>query len=284
MPLTANSAVVTVAVGDQVVATRTFNRPAGADGASADGFLFAGLPAGPVTVTVAAYSQPNGGGTVLARGTETPILLPSQQTHGRAALASTATTLAIGPTPLTVAQGETGTLTATARDAQGALVPLRVGAAGDRLVWSSDAEGVASVAGSGEDVEVRGVAPGTATVSASFQVDDAGRTISAQGTVTVAAPITGLASLEISPVSRPNPGHAPVQFTAIAVFEDGTMRDVTDAVAWSVLPISTGRAATIGASGRLEYAPGGGGEESATYVDAVFGGKTSNLAAVYAYF
>jgi len=78
-------------------------------------------------------------------------------------------------TALTLAEGGTGTLTATPRDAGGAEIP------GLAVLWSSSDEGVATVTAGGE---ARAVRPGTADVTATVH----GKTATARVTVTLETP------------------------------------------------------------------------------------------------
>ncbi len=126
-------------------------------------------------------------------------------------------TLAINPHPPTVHQGATLQLTATARDASGAVVT------GRPLTWATSDAGTVAVSGTGV---VTGVTQGTATITATSE----GKTASTTVTV-VPAPV---ATVAISPASPTVREGATLQLTAIA-------RDARGAVL-------TGRPVTWGTS------------------------------------
>jgi len=137
-------------------------------------------------------------------------------------------TVSVSPATLQIQPGETSTLTATARDADGNALT------GRNLVWSSNNSAVATVSANGL---VTGVSDGTATISAT-----AG-SIVGTGTVTVRSSV---ASIALTPsTAELILGRAPVTLTASVRSSAG--RELTDRpVQWSS---SAPTVATVNASG-----------------------------------
>ena len=125
--------------------------------------------------------------------------------------------LTLSPTAATIAPGGGVTLTATVRFADGSTGDVTASAA-----WSSSDAAVANVATGA----VKGVAPGSATISASF-----GGFVGA-ATITV-SPAT-LTSITCSPDPATVPLGATRALTAQGFYSDGSLRDVTKDVAWSI--------------------------------------------------
>ncbi len=232
VPNAANSVVTIVTVRGKEVARALFTRPGASRGINRDGgsttILLQRLPAGEATVGYAAYPSADGTGVAQATGSSTGTLLPNGVMSVTATMASTVATLALTPSPATVAKDGTVNLTVAARDAQDRVVLLETNDR-ERLSWTSDAEGTATVS----DGIVFGVAAGTANVTVSMVVNDAGATKTATAPVTVTAPARVLQSIVVTPSfyflypteTRP--------FTAIATYSDATTADVTSSVAWS---------------------------------------------------
>ncbi len=94
------------------------------------------------------------------------------------------------------------------------------------VTWSSSDTGVATISNTaGENGLARTLAPGTTTVTASFQ----SQTGSATLTVTAAT----LVSLAVTPVAPSIAKGTSQQFVAMGMFTDGSVQDVTAAATWS---------------------------------------------------
>ena len=149
----------------------------------------------------------------------------------------------LSPTSLALVVGQSGTVTATCRDAAGA--PLT----GRTVTWSSSATGVATVDAVGS---VRGVSSGNATVTATCE----GRTASAS----VAVSPVPVASVTVSPATATVSTGATVQLTA-------TMRDASGnvlsgrSVTWTT---SSAANATVSSSGLVTGVAAGSATITAT--------------------
>ncbi|HXU80444.1 MAG TPA: Ig-like domain-containing protein [Polyangia bacterium] len=160
------------------------------------------------------------GGVASARmaGTTT-ITATSGGFSGRAMLTVTGamlTGLTLSPPDLTVPLGMKASFTATGIFSDGSKQDLT-----GQATWMSSDPGIASVSGG----VVAGLRPGTVAVLASFQ------NVLAKASVTVTT--AKLASLQISPSGPTLPVSGAQQFTAIAIFSDGTRSDVTTQAGWS---------------------------------------------------
>jgi len=137
--------------------------------------------------------------------------------------------VALSPTSLSLAVGQTSTLTATVRDAGGATLPGRT------VVWSSSDLAVVAVAQTGE---VRAVGPGSATVTATSE----GVTGSASVSVAAAGPV--VASVAVTPASSTIKEGGAVTLTAACKDASGkTLTGVT--IAWSLTATREGTASFI---------------------------------------
>jgi hypothetical protein len=141
------------------------------------------------------------------------------------------TALTVDPARGTIPIGAKLALHATGLYADGSKQDLT-----DQATWTSADAGTASVTSGVGGGVVTGVKAGTVMVSVSFQ----GQTVSASITVTTARAV----SLEISPANPILSLPASQQFTAIAIYDDGSKGNVTTTVAWessdqTVLDVST---------------------------------------------
>ncbi|MBI5546013.1 MAG: Ig-like domain-containing protein [Deltaproteobacteria bacterium] len=127
------------------------------------------------------------------------------------------TTLEVAPASLTLAQGTSAQVVATGIYSDGTKRDLS-----DSVVWASSDETVATVSGS--PVQVKAVAPGAASVTASAD----GKTGSATVSVTAAT----LVLLEVSAPSSSFAHGTTQQLTAMGTFTDGTKQTLTSSVAW----------------------------------------------------
>lgn len=89
-------------------------------------------------------------------------------------------------------------------------------------IWTSSAEGIATVTGDGR---VTGVTAGEATIAATF----GGRT----GSINVAVTSATLVSLAVSPASGSIAKGTSVAFTAVGTFSDNSTQDLTAQVSWA---------------------------------------------------
>ncbi|MEO0321493.1 MAG: Ig-like domain-containing protein [Myxococcota bacterium] len=144
------------------------------------------------------------------------------------------TGLFITPGAVSVGVGDELPLTLTGTFDDGSELDLTESAA-----WFSADDAIVAVGNAaGRRGVVTGLALGEVTVSASFD----GRT--AEATVTVGeAPLVTLA---IGPASATIPAGAEIAFTATGTFADGTTRDVTSLVRWTVDDVSVALVASSG--------------------------------------
>lgn len=234
MPQTANSAVVTLTAHGQTLGSQTVNRPQDDGGVpSSVNLEFQKLPAGDVTVTVTAYPELNGQGTEVAKGSETVTLVKGQKTVEHATLASTATTLEMNRSTLSIEAGKGNEIGLTAKDARGFLVPLNTSQGQESVEWKSDNVEIVSVLhGYPDGADIQALNVGTAHVTATFVTDDAGAKIFASTTVTVTPPPVTLTLLTIEGGTTMTVG-AQHPLTAKATYSDDTTADVTSQVVWS---------------------------------------------------
>lgn len=134
--------------------------------------------------------------------------------------------IAVSPTMLSVAAGQTGTLTATSEDLVG-------------IVWTTDAPDIATVVGDAT-ATVTGVKPGHATITA--LVGPVATSVDVTVTEAVVDMIAVTATPSIVPLGTSS------QLVAMAHYSDGKTIDATDMVAWTLVDQTLG---TIDASGHL---------------------------------
>ena len=131
----------------------------------------------------------------------------------------------VAPATATVAAGSTVTLAATTRDDQGAAL------AGRAVTWTTSAPSVATVDAAGV---VRGVAAGTATITATSE----GR--SGTAAVTVTAPVVPVAAVAVTAALDTVEAFAPVTLQATLRDRDGAVL-TGRAVRWSVSDAAVAR-------------------------------------------
>lgn len=220
----------------------------------------------PVVASVSTSAGPRG--VVTAVDTGTAVI--TAKAGGKTALANVTVTAAVitsvevSPTAVTLPVGTTASISAMAHFSDGS-------SAASGLSWSIGQPAVASVSNApGEQGKVTALGAGIATVTVTH--DASGKSASATITVTPAA----LLSLDVTPPSVTSPMGVPVAFTAQGRFTDGTLRNVTSDVAWtverpdmaSVLDPSVGRVmpVAVGTSKIVASAPGGVSAEATLVV------------------
>ncbi|MFA5939319.1 MAG: Ig-like domain-containing protein [Sinimarinibacterium sp.] len=135
--------------------------------------------------------------------------------------AAVAATLSITPASPSLSKGTTGQLVATATFTDGTSQDVTADSA-----WASSAPAVATVGNqAGDKGLLTAVAQGSAVVSAAFQDVDA------QTDVTVTASL--VESIEIAPANPSIAKGTTQQFTATAIFVNGTSQDVTTSASWT---------------------------------------------------
>lgn len=143
--------------------------------------------------------------------------------------------IAIAPETTDISLGDTASLTATATYSDGSTVDVT-----ESATWSSDDEGVATVAGG----EVSSVGEGAATITATLDG------ISGSATVNVLPPV--IVGIAVDPASSTIFVGDTTQLTATATYSDGSSADVTGAAAWTssdtgVATVDTGAVEGVGA-------------------------------------
>ncbi|MCW3099894.1 MAG: putative Ig proteinputative calcium-binding proteinFG-GAP repeat protein [Chthonomonadaceae bacterium] len=171
IPDASNSIVVIVHQGTTAVANQTLARPAAGGTSTAS---FPSLPTGTLSVTATAYPNADGTGVAQATATIPLVILANQTTSFSITMGSTIDHVDLSATTATVKVGATLAITATAKDASGAVV-LTTPA---RLSWLSSATGVATV-------DANGVVTGVGVGSADISVTDTESGKAAKTTVTV---------------------------------------------------------------------------------------------------
>ena len=141
---------------------------------------FTQLEYGEYTVAVRAYPTANATGTPQALGMGTMTVARNKPGAANVALDSTVESLSVSPSPVTLVPGATASLVATAKDRDGSIVLLAVGADAEKLTWSISPPGVATIVGEGPAGRLTGNAAGNATVSATLKVKDNGATVAAR--------------------------------------------------------------------------------------------------------
>ncbi len=256
VPNASNSVVAIVTVKGKEVARALFSRlgarsPLPSGGSSE--ILFQRLPAGEATVSLTAYPETDGTGVAQAKGVSTETLVKGQIVEDHATMASTVATLSIAPIASDFTPGDTSYVSdVTARDAAGAVVLLDT-VYREKLRWISDASDKVAVSPYGS---LTAVAPGTANLTVSMVVDDAGTTKTATTSVSVAA----LQSLLLAAESSSTGG----QFVATGIYANGQTRDVTGLTAWSATAPGT-----ITAGGLFSFQ--GNGPQISTVTGSLFG-------------
>ena len=124
----------------------------------------------------------------------------------------------MAPASTTVAVGESASLVATGRYADGSTDDLT-----DSVEWSSDDTGVADVDGG----VVTAVGPGTVAVTAG---EDG---VTGMARITVEPEGAELTSLAITPEKETLAPDETLELTATGTYDDGTSVDLTDAASWT---------------------------------------------------
>lgn len=160
--------------------------------------------------------------------------------------AATLNSVTVSPNPISLGQGTTQQLTATANFSDGSSQDVSANAN-----WTSSATGTATVNASGL---LSAVAPGQTTVTASFMGQD--------GTASAVVTSAALTQLSLTP---PNPSLATgtaQQLTATGTFSDGTTQNLTSSVSWS--SDQTG-VANVGPTGLVTGVAAGSAAVSASF-------------------
>jgi hypothetical protein len=136
---------------------------------------------------------------------------------------TSATLLSIAVTPATasIAKATTQQFTATGKFSDGTTQDLTT-----LVTWGSSNAAIATVSNTSSNQGLAtGVAPGTATISASLS----GVTGSGALTVTSASVV----SIAVTPATMTLPKAFKQQYTAVGTFSDGTTQDITNLVTWT---------------------------------------------------
>lgn len=129
----------------------------------------------------------------------------------------TLTAIAVTPPTPSVVQNATLQMTATGSYDDGTINNIT-----GKVAWSSSDITKATVSSTGV---VKGISPGSATISAS--------SANISGSTTVGVTVASLVSIQISPSSLSAITGQTVSFRATGTFAEGGTEDVTDAVVWS---------------------------------------------------
>lgn len=154
---TASIKVDIVNATNQVLDTKLLVRPSGALQVTV---TFTNLSPGNHTARATALPNADGTGTALATATTPLVITAGHTTDFTLTLGSTITQIDVTPAGSMVVQGQTVTLTATPRDANGNVVMV----APSQLTWVSSAPSVATVTTTGTTVTATGVGPGTTQI------------------------------------------------------------------------------------------------------------------------
>ena len=160
----------------------------------------------------------------------------------------------VAPSPLTLAPGFGAQLQANGTQADGSQKSLTAQAA-----WSSSDAGTCSVGATGL---VTGVAPGTCTVSATFQ--------GVIGTAQITVSALTVTALRLAPAAATVPKGASLQLTATATLSDGSAQDATQSAAYTssdatLASVSAGRVQGVGV-GTATITASLGGQSASTAV------------------
>lgn len=157
------------------------------------------------------------------------------------------TKLDITPTASSVLVGASLKLTASVTWSDGSVSDMSGPSA-----WSTSSSAIASLVGAGT---VKGVAPGTVTISAIFtsQSNTSGTTI-VSGNVTLNVTASSLTSLAVTPASAPLVVGGTLNLTAAGTYADGHTADLTAASTWTsnntaVATVATNGSVTAHAAG-----------------------------------
>jgi hypothetical protein len=173
IPDASNSITVIVHQGTTAVANQTLARPAAGGTSTAS---FTSLPTGTLSVTANAYPNADGTGVAQASATIPLVIVSNQTTSFSITMNSTIDHLDLTAPTASVNAGATLQVTATAKDASGAVVLTTP----SRLTWASSATGVATV-------DATGLVTGVTAGSTDISVTDTESGKAAKTTVTVNA-------------------------------------------------------------------------------------------------
>lgn len=205
IPSASNSVVIALTDGDQPVATQTAARPSTG---SQSTVTFDDLPVGQLTATATAFPSATGTGTAQAGATLTLTIQKDQTTTTPLSLTSTIASFLVEASRTQLNVGETATLTATAKNANGDLVLIPT------VGWSASPSGLVSLATARQSQQqvLTAAAAGQVTVTGAFQesIGDATTARSAEVAVTITQPA-------FSKVAPASPEHVVVQRANSAV-------------------------------------------------------------------
>ncbi len=246
--VTPASASIGVGTTQQYAATANYN-----DGTTTDVTASATWSSSETaTATISATGLASG----VAAGTST-ISATFEAATGTAILTVTdnaMTGIVVAPATASIPAGATEAFTATAEYADGTTQDVTAD-----VTWTSSDTEVATM----DDETATGVAPGTATITAAHAAS--GMSGTAALTVTEAV----VTSLQVTPATEDAiVGGPDVEFTATAIYSDGTSVDVTDTATWTssddtIATVAAGVATGIGAGVATITAEFGGEEATA---------------------
>jgi len=177
--------------------------------------------AGVSTVSNATGSK--GLATTLVQGTAT-ITATFGMVSGSTLLTvipATIVTIEVDPFDLNIPRGSSQQFTAAGIYSDDTVIDITA-----EVTWSSSAASVATVGnGTGFNGIATAIAPGTATITASYQG------IAGSATLTVTSPT--LESIAVTPVTSSIALGTSQQYNAIGTYSDNSMRDISDSVTWS---------------------------------------------------
>jgi hypothetical protein len=130
----------------------------------------------------------------------------------------------------------------------------------DQAVWTSSSTAVADFITTAKPIRVKGIAPGTATLTATVK--------GVSGTFTLTVSNATVTSIAITPVDPSISQGLAIQFAASGTFSDSTTQDLTFDVAWSSTPGTFASVSNDSASKGLAKALAEGIET----INATFGG------------
>jgi len=134
---------------------------------------------------------------------------------------ATIVTIEVDPFDLNIPRGSSQQFTAAGIYSDDTVIDITA-----EVTWSSSAASVATVGnGTGANGIATAIAPGTATITASYQG------IAGSATLTVTSPT--LKSIAVTPVTSSIALGTSQQYNAIGTYSDNSTRDISDSVTWS---------------------------------------------------
>lgn len=168
---------------------RVANKPASGGFST---LVFFGLQPGDLTVDARAFPAADAQGVALAQSSTRVTVTGGNQTNLQLSLASTVDRVEVAPTTLSIRPGSADTLTGTAKDSSGNLVPLSAG----KIRWASSDAGVATV----NNGRVTAVREGSTTIT--FTDTESGK--SGTALVTVSSSAAGIVErVDVTPTTNP---------------------------------------------------------------------------------